>query len=245
MSLSSSVAACYDDFKLAFALLTRFGGSKIVQDNELSGAIAWFGFVGMLIGLFLTAPIYALGEIASPWMLAWCYVLLEVYITRALHLDGVADVADASHTTGTRFWDVIYDSRIGAFGAVALFLALSALLLGAYESITAQDWRILILAPAFGRMLVVLFACITPVRDHNSLAGKTCSATNPILFLIYFILIASILWFFEFAPVMGILMTSTLFLAMMWRLARKQGGCNGDFLGTVIVGGQIIFFFFL
>ncbi len=250
MSLSHIGAACYADCKLAFALLTRFGRGKIVADTDMSGAMASFATVGLIIGLFFTFPVYFFATIfpvpVSPWLLAWCYVLADAYVTRAMHFDAVADIGDAvGSQSPAHFWEIIYDSRMGAFGAVALFVALSGLLLGAQDTIASENWLVLIFAPAFGRMLVVLFACISPARDPNSLGGKTCAGKSPILFLVYVILIGLLLWPFEFAPVMGILLTSTLFVVMMWRLARANGGCNGDFLGTVIVGGQIIFLFFL
>ncbi len=227
----------------AFTLLTRFGRGTAVPDVSLGLALPWFAMVGLCVGIVLTLPVYILyftGILTSSWALAWFYVFLDVYVTRALHLDAVADLGDACHANGARFWHIIHDSRMGAFGGVALFMALSGLLLGAYDAITAQHWLALVFAPAFGRVLVVLFACISPPYDTQSLGGKTCAGKSPFLFLVYLVLGVVLLCHFDVMAILGIVMAVLCLFIVMWRLARAQGGCNGDFLGSIIVGGQLI-----
>ena len=52
---------------------------------------------------------------------------LSVMITGAFHEDGLADVADGlgGSADHTRALEIMKDSRVGAFGAIAVVLALS------------------------------------------------------------------------------------------------------------------------
>ena len=65
-----------------------------------------------------------------------------VLTTGALHEDGLADIADSfGGTTRERRLEIMRDSRIGSFGASALFLAL-ALRIGALAALASRiGWR--------------------------------------------------------------------------------------------------------
>jgi adenosylcobinamide-GDP ribazoletransferase len=64
---------------------------------------------------------------AAPWLAAVVGLLTGVVLTGALHEDGLADTADALGAPGAdraRRLDILRDSRIGAFGALALIFSL-------------------------------------------------------------------------------------------------------------------------
>ena len=94
---------------------------------------------GLLLGLVpAAAMIVALALDLGPWLSAMLAVAAMVLATGALHEDGLADVADSfGATTRDRRLEIMRDSRIGSFGAAALFLAL-ALRIGALAEIVSR-----------------------------------------------------------------------------------------------------------
>lgn len=101
---------------------------------DLARAAAWFPVVGALLGALLVL----VGALISGWtsalVAAVLVVGLEVVLTGALHLDGLADVADG---TGGRDREqrlrIMKDHATGAYGTAAITLALlleTALLVG-------------------------------------------------------------------------------------------------------------------
>lgn len=64
---------------------------------------------------------------AAPWLAAVVGLLTGVVLTAALHEDGFADTADAfgvANIDCTRRLDILRDSRIGTYGALALIFSL-------------------------------------------------------------------------------------------------------------------------
>ena len=92
-----------------------------------------------LLGLMPAAALgVALILDLGPWLSAMLAVATMVLATGALHEDGLADVADSfGGTTRDRRFEIMRDSRIGSFGAAALFLAL-ALRIGALAEIVSR-----------------------------------------------------------------------------------------------------------
>lgn len=77
------------------------------------------GFTALLLSLLPTSPM-------APLVAAALGTALSVWLTGAFHEDGLADVADGlggSHERA-RALDIMKDSRVGAFGAIAVVLAL-------------------------------------------------------------------------------------------------------------------------
>jgi adenosylcobinamide-GDP ribazoletransferase len=110
--------------RAAVAFLTRLpvGGGAA----GLTHAAAWFPVVGLLVGGAI-AGVRALADLALPpgpsTVLALAF---GVALTGALHEDGLADTADAlgAHVDRARRLEILRDPRVGAYGALALGLAL-------------------------------------------------------------------------------------------------------------------------
>lgn len=115
-------------FMLAVQFLTRLPtpGVRDFQSADLTRCAYWFPVVGLLIGALVACALY-LGARRDSWLGAFLALLSWVWITGALHLDGLADYADAraaAHRDPTRFLDVLHDPHVGSFGVVAIALAL-------------------------------------------------------------------------------------------------------------------------
>jgi cobalamin 5'-phosphate synthase/cobalamin synthase len=122
----------------AIGLLTRVPIRRAFSASEVAGATAFYPLVGAAIGtiqaavlwiavVWLPAPGVAGGASRMPTMvLAVCLVALAVWITGALHVDGLADTADGFGGGRSReqVLAIMRDPRVGAYGAVAIVVLL-------------------------------------------------------------------------------------------------------------------------
>lgn len=119
--------------RLALQFLTRLPAGPLpdVQPEDLSRSAVWFPAVGALVGALAGAALLTGARIDAS-LGALCAVVVWVGVTGALHLDGLADLADAlgaAHRDRARFLQTLRDPHIGVFGVIALVLALSAKLI--------------------------------------------------------------------------------------------------------------------
>ncbi|MBX3631694.1 MAG: adenosylcobinamide-GDP ribazoletransferase [Simplicispira sp.] len=99
--------------------------------DMLRASSAHFPGVGWVVGA-CAAVVYALLYLglgaapATPWVAAALSTAATVLLTGGFHEDGLADVADGlgGAASRERALEIMKDSRIGAFGAMALVLAL-------------------------------------------------------------------------------------------------------------------------
>jgi adenosylcobinamide-GDP ribazoletransferase len=156
--------------------------------------------------------------------------------TGALHEDGAADTADGlGGGTRERRLEIMRDSRIGAFGALALLLALFARI--AALTLLARPGPValaLIVAGALGRVaMVIVLATLTPARSDGLAAalrpGPTgvsvaCAVAGAVTLLL------------PFRLSLGMLLAAGGCAALMRQLAREKfGGHTGDILGATEV----------
>jgi adenosylcobinamide-GDP ribazoletransferase len=108
----------------ALGLLTRV--PVRFADPDRPGTAA-FGIVGAGVGLLGAIPLVLLGGLAEPWLAAIGALAAMVVTTGALHLDGLADTADALLAQDREAADrARKDPAAGSGGVIALVLALTA-----------------------------------------------------------------------------------------------------------------------
>ncbi len=113
---------------IALGFLTRFP-AKHADFNPVDAARAvfWFPAVGLLVGGLVWSAVHLTAPALGQDLAALLGLGLWVWVTGALHLDGLADTFDgfsASSGGKTRALEAMKDSRIGAHGACALGLLL-------------------------------------------------------------------------------------------------------------------------
>ena len=215
----------------------------------LRASAAHFPGIGLLVGtvaaavaalLLATLPANAFAALVAA---VFCTVV-TVLLTGALHEDGLADVADGlgGSADRARALEIMKDSRIGAFGALALALALAAkvsllALLGVLD--VAVLCAALVLAHVVSRAWpLALIRWLPYVGDAAGSRAKpmadAISGGSLAVALAWTLAVAAAVGWWQGAGfLVAPLLASALALALMARLfLRRLQGFTGDCLGA-------------
>ncbi len=130
----------------------------------------YYPLVGLVIGALLVLVDTALAA-SDAGVRAALLLTVWVLITGGLHLDGLADSADAwlgGHGDRRRTLDILHDPRSGP-AAIMLVVLVLIVKFAALEVLARHNvWPALLLAPVLGRAAMVgLFLTTTYVRAHG------------------------------------------------------------------------------
>jgi adenosylcobinamide-GDP ribazoletransferase len=241
-------------FLLAIQFFTRIPITEKLADwvgfspQMLRASAAHFAGVGWVVGL-VAAAVYvgveaALPTAYAPLIAAALSTVATVLLTGGFHEDGLADLADGlgGSSERSRALEIMKDSRVGAFGAMALVLALvtKIALLAALGGLETLPLVLLIIAShVVSRALPMgLLALLPHVGDAAGSKSKPLadSITTAALFSNFFwCLLALAPVFIEDIAIEYIAGTSLALLAwavMLWRLKKRLQGFTGDALGA-------------
>lgn len=240
------------DLETALVFLTRLPlrPKGPVGLADLASVAHCFPLVGLLVGaaggVVFTLAHYL--HLAS-WPSAVLALTAMLLLTGALHEDGLADTADALGVLPDRerALEVMRDSRIGSFGALALILAMGA----KFSALTAfwdpfRATAALVAAAAFSRALLPVVMLVQPsARSHGLAAGAGRPPRERVLFGLA-IAIATAILLLPAGQGLTAMLAGGLAAAVtaLW-LGRLFGGCTGDTLGAVQQVGEIAFLFAL
>lgn len=226
--------------------------------EQLRASAAHFPGVGWLVGgaCGLLAAALLAGLPAHPGaalVVAALTTVASVLLTGAFHEDGLADVADGlgGSLERERALDIMKDSRVGAFGALALVLVvalkLSLLaLIGAVNPV-ALCWGL------FAAHVVSRFFPLLLIRAMRHVGDDARSRSKPLadrisgaslLVAAIWVLAALLLvgWLAPVLPLVMPLLLSAAVSGVLWRwFARRLGGFTGDCLGATQQLAEVAF----
>ena len=240
----------WDDFRTAGAFLTIFPVANQVEMDagRLARSMGWFPAIGLLLGLLLVICNWVLTDLLPRAVLDCLLLLLLIYATGALHLDGLADLADglAGGRDREATLRIMKDSRVGAIGAVALIMVLLLKYLSLYHLPLAQKNAALLIMPAAGRWCQVFLAhCSTYLRPEGGTGAVFVDQVGRRQLLRASLILLLALALFSFK---GLLLAGLLLLIAALQLhyfERRLGGVTGDVLGASAELVEVIFLLFL
>lgn len=216
---------------VAIQFLTRLPTPRLaVSGKEFAASIRWFPAVGLMIGAAVAAGAWGAMKI-DPWIGAATALVLWVMITGALHIDGLADIADASgagHKDREKLLAVLADPHIGSFGVVAIALQLLAKLILLHSLASQEALAGVILAPFAARIGSLIWARWLPPL-HDGLGARFRNSVRLMDIMLWTALLAVSAWA---AP--ALLAAPVLILLWGWWIRRKLGGISGDGHGAGI-----------
>jgi adenosylcobinamide-GDP ribazoletransferase len=148
---------------------------------ELSRSTWFFPPVGLLIGGLLAGLALGLQPWLPPLVLAVVLVMAGLAVSKGLHLDGLADSADAflSSRPPERMLEIMKDSRSGPMGVMAIVLVLLLQTAALSGLPTAWLWRAAILMPLAGRAAIAIqLGLVNYARREGGLATVFCGVAG-------------------------------------------------------------------
>lgn len=226
----------------------------------LRASAAHFPGVGWIVGGLTALVFYGVlmglpAQPAAPWVAALASTVFGVLLTGAFHEDGLADLADGlgGSMDRERALDIMKDSRIGSYGAIALALAL--LSKTALLALLAQGSAPLAALALFAAHVTSRLMPLFIIRSLPHVGDTAASKSKPLAeSLSNAGLLSGLLWW-ALAMMLVVLMLpgfhwlwavtgSTLGLAWMWRLLRRRlHGFTGDGLGATQQVCEVLFYF--
>ncbi len=222
------------------------------EAGHLAAALKWFPMVGFILATIMLglARIFTFGA-GNDWPMGTAVLLTvaSVALTGGLHIDGVADWADAfwQSRTRERTLAIMKDSRVGAYGLMAVVCVLLAKFVCIARLVAHDEYRWIVAALMLSRCVQVALAVRHPyartdggtaesfVGDAEPRDVKIAAGSTLILMVCFGGLQAG--W------VVAILAC----LALGWGFGnwcqKRVGGMTGDLLGTAGELSEILVLF--
>lgn len=222
-------------FLTALGFLTRIPvpASAFMRPDAQRNALPWYPLVGVVIGALLCAAHWLL-QSTAPLLAAAIIVSLWVAITGGLHLDGLADSADAwvgGMGDREKTLRIMKDPASGPIGVTVIVLLL-LLKFAAIASLPATAWPALLIAPILARSALVLAFLTTPYVRSGGMGSTLRDAPRGKCWLL---LAAVLLPLIALGWASAIAMLVMLAVLAYWRSAvkRRLGGFTGDTAGAL------------
>lgn len=223
---------------LALQFLTRLPMPRVSADaGRFAASIRWFPAAGLVVGA-IAAGAGWLGALIDPWIGAAAALAAWVLVTGALHLDGLADLTDATAAAHKladpaarreKLLAVLGDPHIGSFGVVAIALQLLAKLVLLHAMIEASALALLPAVAAAARIGPLVWARWLPPL-HAGLGARFSDAVRVVDLILWtaLLLLAALL----LAP--GLAVAPVAIGGWMLWLRHRVGGVSGDAYGAGI-----------
>lgn len=210
---------------------------------EFGQIACWSPLIGVIIGTFLGLIDRGLYEIGLPILTrSVLLVAIWVLITGGLHLDGAIDTADGLATSDPeRRLEVMKDSVIGAFGAIAVVIIL-LLKSASLSEIESYRWLALINSAGWGRwgqVVAIAFYPYLKPTGKGKFHKQNLNFPEDVLFgLICLLSLSALQMYFnpdEWLVVVLIIMSGLVsVISINWWLNKQLGGHTGDTYGAVV-----------
>ena len=225
---------------IALQFLTRLPTGKAdYNDADVKASIYWYGVVGLIIGAGLwvaQALLLWIAPAANPGIIAALLLCLWVLITGALHLDGLADSADAwlGGASAENTLEIMKDPRSGPAGVTSIVLVLF-LKFACLQQVILEAPAVLLLVPSLARGLMPILFLHTPyVREaglatpfKDGLADFTCYLPLALLSLLW-IIVAGL------SAIPALLLMAIVFWWLRKLMLKRIGGTTGDTAGATV-----------
>ncbi len=241
---------------MALSLMTSLPVTKYLpshwSEKDQSLSVMYYPLVGLLLACIIYGIYALLPNSVAPLVGATIVVVLSVLLTGAIHLDGLADAADAAYAAHSlpksdvnkqrkeKILSIFKDPRAGPMAVVVLIVVVLSkviLLSQLMDSLLLSLVTMLILS----RLLASCYIATTPYARASGLALDLVKCIPKMTVLL--MLLAVSFFFFVLLPFgWFLLLFTTLFLWLLfWRSfwLKRIDGFVGDCVGALIETSEV------
>ena len=226
------------ELRLAVSFLTILPviDQRRASEDTVAASFAWFPVVGFAIGVALAAEDWLLSHVCAQVIRSVLIIISLTVVTGAVHLDGLADTADAlgAGRDRDRALDILRDSRVGTFGASAIFFDLTLKILALSTLAGDRRYAALIVAPMLARHVMTVVGSGLPYLRESG-AGSTLlnahGSQRTLLIMCGMIFVMGVLLpFLRLEVTLGVAYAIMIAMRLFYR--RWLGGVTGDLIGA-------------
>lgn len=225
-------------FWIALQFLTTFPVrlSTMPTPQQNAQALLFYPVVGLLIGAILygiTLLLHALPLV----LLSSVVLVLWIWLTGGLHLDGLADTADAwvgGFGDKARTLEIMKDPSCGPIGVLSLVIVCILKWSALYVLLQKQLYTALILFPMLGRLVPLFFFLSTDYVREKGLGSQLSQYLVRPMAVAILLLIPLVALYWAWV---GAVVISTFYLVLWYlryKFIQRIGGVTGDTIGASI-----------
>jgi adenosylcobinamide-GDP ribazoletransferase len=230
--------------RLAGTLLTAIpipgAGAALRPPDRRTAAAAmyWAPVIGLLLGAVAAGLLLACrAGHSGPLLAAVLAIALLAALSRGLHLDGLADLADGlgSRQPAGRALEIMKQSDIGPFGVLTIVLTVLIQVSALARAEQTGRGPVAVIAAAVTARLAIMLACRyrVPSARPDGLGALVAGTVHPlfggILVLAALAAAGAFGWIYPAAMAIALLIS----LGLTSLATRRLGGITGDVLGAV------------
>jgi adenosylcobinamide-GDP ribazoletransferase len=234
---ASGAAGIGEQIRLAASFLTiiPLAGQRPSSAEAVAESLGWFPMVGFALGAALALEDAILARLLGGAISAVLVVLTLTAVTGAVHLDGLADTADAlgAGRNRERALEILRDSRIGSFGAAAIFFTLALEVTAIAQSTGAARHAAIFAAVGISRWAMVAVSGLDYLRPDGAGAALLGAPSRQSNMTIAGLTVAGAI-----LPILGTHVLSAVIIAILIVIAMRTffrrwlGGVTGDLIGA-------------
>ena len=225
------------DIAAAFQFLTRLPLNWLAyKPDALPRAVKYFPLVGLAMGAAAAGIYHLLSTHLPIAIIALLIVFFTTLVTGGMHEDGLADAADAFGGGWNRqqVLEIMKDSRIGSFGALALMFSIGGrvLLLSYLPAVDLVSY--VISAEVLCRWVMLPLAAALPgARPEGSQGARIARQVSGISLAVGTLLALGIVSFMlRLSAVWPVVAASAVTLISGLYYKKRIGGITGDCFGA-------------
>ncbi|MCQ2047583.1 cobalamin synthase [Stutzerimonas stutzeri] len=205
------------------------------EPEQQGRSLLYYPVVGLLLGALLCLAAFVLDG-AAPLLQAALLLTLWVALTGGLHLDGLADSADAwlgGFGDRERTLQIMKDPRSGPVAVVVLVLLLLLKFSALLALLQAQQYSALLLAPVLGRAALPALFLLTPYVRPNGL-GHALAANLPHGEARGVLALVAVGCLLFGSGLVALSLAAVTFMLARRAMLRRLGGTTGDTAGALL-----------
>jgi adenosylcobinamide-GDP ribazoletransferase len=238
----------WDGLRLAGTMLTAvpvpgsragYGAAHGMPDRRTAAAaMYWAPVIGLVLGTAAAGVLLACrAGHSGPLLAAVLAIAALAALTRGLHLDGLADLADGlgSRQPATRALEIMKQSDIGPFGVATIVLTVLIQVSALARAEQIGRGPVAVAAAAVTARLAIMLACrrTVPSARPDGLGALVAGTVHPLAagVLVLAALAGASAFGWIYPAAMAIALAVSLALTSL--ATRRLGGITGDVLGAV------------
>ncbi|WP_180127689.1 MULTISPECIES: adenosylcobinamide-GDP ribazoletransferase [unclassified Acinetobacter] len=225
-------------FWIALQFLTTFPIQlKAMPSKQQNGqSLLFYPAVGLLIGCILALLAFTLHSLPII-LLSSILLVVWIWLTGGLHLDGLADTADAwvgGFGDAERTLNIMKDPACGPIGVLSLVVICLLKWSALYVLLQQKMYLALIVFPMLGRLAPLFLFLTTQYVREKGLGSSIAETIRRKSAYMVFILCLSACLYFSWLGVVSILTFICTLLYLRWKFIQRIGGVTGDTIGAAI-----------